>query len=191
MPHTNKTGRIAGEGAAMRHILEVDAAYDSAAWHDFGVALVGASAALLGLIIVVVSLHLKAVVGDSVLRRRAEILLGLFATTLAASAALLIPGQSRQALGIELMSFALIYIGFSTLATIRATRSERGVSRDRLARFVLGETSAGLILVGGLGLIFHALGGAYLVAAGIVLGVLSALLAVWSLFVGLGLELDG
>jgi hypothetical protein len=39
-------------------------------------------------------------------------------------------------------------------------------------------------------LIVHALGGAYLVAAGIVLGVLSALLAVWSLFVGLGLELD-
>ena len=69
--------------------------------HDFGVALVGASAALLGLIIVVVSLHLKAVVSDSVLRRRAEILLGLFATTLAASAARLIPGQSRQALGIE------------------------------------------------------------------------------------------
>ena len=80
----------------MRHIPEMNAAYDPAAWHDFGVALVGASAALLGLIIVVVSLHLKAVVSDSVLRRRAEILLGLFATTLAASAALLIPGQSRQ-----------------------------------------------------------------------------------------------
>jgi modulator of FtsH protease len=175
----------------MRHIPEMDAAYDPAAWHDFGVALVGASAALLGLIIVVVSLHLKAVVSDSVLRRRAEILLGLFATTLAASAALLIPGQSRQALGIEVMSFALIYISFSTLATIRATQSARGVSRDRLARFVLGELSAGLIFVGGLGLVVHALGGAYLVAAGIVLGVLSAMLAVWILFVGLGLELEG
>ena len=175
----------------MRHIPEMDAGYDPAAWHDFGVALVGASAALLGLIIVVVSLHLKAVVSDSVLRRRAEIVLGLFATTLAASAALLIPGQSRQALGIELMAFALIYITFSTLATIRATQSERGVSRDRLARFVLGELSAVLILVGGLGLVVHALRGAYLVGAGIVLGVLSAMLAVWILFVGLGVELDG
>jgi modulator of FtsH protease len=175
----------------MRHIAAMDAGYDPAAWHDFGVALVGASAALLGLIIVVVSLHLKAVVSDSVLRRRAEILLGLFATTLASSAALLIPGQSRQALGIELMSFALTYITFSTLATIRATQSERGVSRDRLARFVLGELSAGLIFVGGLGLVVHALGGAYLAAAGIVLGVLSAMLAVWFLFVGLGLEMEG
>lgn len=167
----------------------MDAAYDPAAWHDFAVGLVGASAALLGLVFVVVSLHLKAVVNDSVLRRRAEILLGLFATALAASAALLIPGQSREALGIELMTIALLYIGLSTLATVLATQSSRGVSRDRLVRFILGELSAGLIFVGGLGLVVHALGGAYLVAAGIVLGVLSSMLATWMLFVGLGVEL--
>jgi len=53
----------------------MDAACEPAAWHDFGVALAGASAPLLGLIIiiVVVSLHLKAVVSDSVLRRPASI----------------------------------------------------------------------------------------------------------------------
>jgi hypothetical protein len=135
----------------MRHIPAMDAAYDPAAWHDFGVALVSASAALLGLVFVVVSLHLGAVVDDPVLRRRAEIMLGLLATTLAASAALLVPGQSREALGIELMAIALIYISLSTLATFHATRSLRGVSRDRLARFFLGELSAGLIFAGGWG----------------------------------------
>jgi modulator of FtsH protease len=179
------------ERPAIRHIPEMDAAYDPAAWHDFGVGLVSATAALLGLVFVVVSLHLKAVVNDSVLRRRAEITLGLFATALVASAVLLIPGQSRQALGIELMPIALVYIGFSTLTTITAIRSQRGVSRDRLARFFFGEMSAGLIVVGGLGLVIHALGGAYLVAAGIILGVLCSMLAIWSLFVGLGLELEG
>jgi modulator of FtsH protease len=168
----------------------MDAAYDPAAWHDFGVALVSATAALLGLVFVVVSLHLKAVVNDSVLRRRAEITLGLFATALVASAVLLIPGQSRQALGFELMPIALVYIGFSTLTTIAATRSQRGVSRDRLARFFFGELSAGLIFVGGLGLVIHALGGAYLVAAGIIAGVLTSMLATWILFAGLGLELE-
>jgi hypothetical protein len=168
----------------------MDAAYDPAAWHDFGVALVSATAALLGLVFVVVSLHLKAVVNDSVLRRRAEITLGLFATALVASAVLLIPGQSRQALGFELMLIALVYISFSTLTTIAATRSERGVSRDRLARFVFGELSAGLIFVGGLGLVIHALGGAYFVAAGIIAGVLTSMLAIWILFVGLGFELE-
>ena len=166
----------------------MDAAYDPAAWHDFGVALVSATAALLGLVFVVVSLHLKAVVNDSVLRRRAEITLGLFATALVASAVLLIPGESREALGIELMLIALIYISLSTVATFRATHSPRGVSRDRLVRFLLGELSAGLIFVGGLGLLVHALGGAYLVAAGIVLSVLSAMLAIWILFFGLGFE---
>lgn len=166
----------------------MDAAYDPSAWHDFGVALVSASAALLGLVFVVVSLHLRAVVDDPVLRRRAEIMLGLLATTLGASAALLIPGQSRRALGIEVMPIALVYISLSTLATFRATHSPRGVSRDRLARFFIGELSAVMMFAGGLGLLVHALGGAYLVAAGVVLGVLIAMLAIWMLFVGLGFE---
>src|SRR6476661_8534111 len=113
----------------------MDAAYEPDAWHDVGVALVGGSAALLGLLFVVVSIHLRVVVDDPVLRRRAEIMLGLLATTFAASAALLIPGRGRQALGIELMPIALIYITLSTLATFRATRSRQGVSRDRFARF--------------------------------------------------------
>ena len=166
----------------------MDAAYEPEAWHDFGVALVGGSAALLGLLFVVVSIHLRVVVADPVLRRRAEIMLGLLATTFAASAALVVPGQSRQALGVELMPIALVYISLSTVATIRASRSQRGVSRDRLARFVVGELSAGLIFAGGLGLVVHALGGAYLVGAGIVLGVLSATLAIWMLFIGIEFE---
>ena len=74
----------------------MDAAYEPDAWHDFGVALVGGSAALLGLLFVVVSIHLQVVVDDPVLRRRAEIMLGLLATTFAASAALLIPGQGDR-----------------------------------------------------------------------------------------------
>jgi hypothetical protein len=37
-------------------------------------------------------------------------------------------------------------------------------------------------------LLVRTLGGAYLVAAGVVLGVLSAMLAIWMLFVGLALE---
>src|ERR1043166_2767506 len=86
------------------------------------------------------------------------------------------------------MPIALVYISLSTLATVRATHSTRGVSRDRLARFVIGELSAGLIFAGGLGLLVPALGGAYLVAAGVVLGVLTAMLAIWMLFVGLGFE---
>jgi hypothetical protein len=56
----------------MQHIAKMDAAYDPSAWNDFGVALVGASAALLGLVFVVVSIHLRAVADDPVLRRRAE-----------------------------------------------------------------------------------------------------------------------
>jgi len=52
----------------------------------------------------------------------------------------------------------------------------------------LRELSAGLIFAGGLELLVRALGGAYLVAAGVVLGVLSAMLAIGILFLGLGFE---
>ena len=115
----------------------MDAAYDPGAWNDFSVGFVSASAALLGLVFVVVSLHVRAVVDDGVLRHRAEIILGLLATTFAASSALLIPGQSREALGIELMPIALVYITLSSLATFRATHSPR-VSR---ATASLGSSS--------------------------------------------------
>jgi modulator of FtsH protease len=76
----------------------MDAAYEPDAWHDFGVALVGGSAALLGLLFVVVSIHLQVVVDDPVLRRRAEIMLGLLATTFAASAALVFRGRADRRL---------------------------------------------------------------------------------------------
>jgi hypothetical protein len=164
----------------------MDAAYDPGAWHDFGVALVSASAALVGLVFVAVSFHLRAVVEDPLLRSRAEVMLGMLATTLAVSAALLIPGQSRQALGFELMPIALVYVTLSSLASFRsATRSPRDVN---LARFFVGAISGGLIFLGGLGLLIRGLGGAYLVGAGTVLGVLVAMLAVWILFVGLAAE---
>jgi hypothetical protein len=170
--------------------LGMDVAYDPGAWHDFGVAFLGASAPLLGLVFVVVSLHVRAVIDDPVLRHRAEIILGLLATTLTASAALLIPSQSREALGLELMPIALAYLTLSSLATFHATHFEGGVSRDRLLRYIVGLLSAGLIFAGGLGLLVQALGGLYLVGAGIVLGVLIAMLATWMLMLFVGLMID-
>jgi modulator of FtsH protease len=166
----------------------MDVAYDPAAWRDFGVAFVGGISALLGLVFVVVSIHLRAVADDQVLRRRAEIGLGLLATMLAASAVLVIPGQSREALALELMPIAVVYMILSSRATFSATHSPQGVTRDRLARCFLGELSAGLVFAGGLGLLVHALGGAYLVGAGVILGVLSTMLALWTLFMGLEIE---
>jgi lipopolysaccharide export LptBFGC system permease protein LptF len=92
----------------------------------------------------VVSINLRAAAENLVLRRRAEIMLGLLAMTLAASAALVTPGRSREALGLELMPIALVYITLSSLATSSSVSS--------------------------------------------VLGLLSAMLAIWILFFGLGIE---
>lgn len=165
----------------------MDAAYDPAAWRDFGVALVSASAALLGLVFVVVSIHLRAVTDDPVLRRRAEIMLGLLATTFGLGGARDPGTEPRGARHRADADRAGLH------NPVGAGDLPRGAfPAGRLARpprsFFFGELSAGLIFAGGLGLLVHALGGAYLVAAGVILGVLSAMLAIWTLFVGLGLE---
>jgi len=166
----------------------MDAAYDPAAWRDFGVALVSASAALLGLVFVVVSIHLRAVTDDPVLRRRAEIMLGLLATTFGLGGARDPGTEPRGARHRADADRAGLHNPVGAGDLPRRFIPGGGVSRDRLARFFFGELSAGLIFAGGLGLLVHALGGAYLVAAGVILGVLSAMLAIWMLFVGLGLE---
>lgn len=78
-------------------------AYSNGTWSDFAVAHVGASAALLGLVFVGLSINLRAVIREPQLVSRAAEAVVLLGTVLATSTAVLLPGQSRWALGTELI----------------------------------------------------------------------------------------
>jgi len=70
-------------------------------WDNFFLGQVGASAALVGLLFVAVSLNLTRILSFAILPRRAMIALGLLLSFLLVSSLMLIPGQPRIVVGLE------------------------------------------------------------------------------------------
>ena len=86
----------------------MSSAYDAAQWADFGVAVVGATAALAGLLFVAVSINIERILRYPTLPRMAATTLILFGTALFAGILLLVPGQTHRALGTELLLLGIL-----------------------------------------------------------------------------------
>jgi hypothetical protein len=83
-------------------------AFDIKAWSDYAVAIVGAAAALAGLLFVAVSVNSAWFSSSEAHRGRAGQALVLFVVPLVTGILLLMPGQSTTALGIEIAAFGLL-----------------------------------------------------------------------------------
>ncbi len=83
-------------------------AFDIEAWSDYGTAIVGAAATLVGLLFVAVSVNTAWFSSSKEHRGRAGQALVLFVVPLVTSIMLLIPGQSTTALGIEIVASGLL-----------------------------------------------------------------------------------
>lgn len=99
-----------------------DAAFRLAAWHDFALMLGGAAAALTGLVFVAVSLQLRALAHDRLLRQRASSSVLFLFTIVAAAAAVLAP-QSPRLVGVEFLVLVVTTMVFSR-AGLREPRLE-------------------------------------------------------------------
>src|SRR3954469_21335169 len=100
-------------------------AFDIKAWSDYGVAIVGAAAVLVGLLFVAVSVNSAWFSSSTTHRGRAGQALVLFVVPLVTGILMLIPGQSTTALGIELAAFGFL-VGRVFLALgSRCPRSSR------------------------------------------------------------------
>jgi hypothetical protein len=77
--------------------------YFTASWSDFSVAVVGASAALTGLLVVAVSINIERILAIDALTVRSLSTMVLFIVPLVIGMLLLVPEQPRTALGVELM----------------------------------------------------------------------------------------
>src|SRR5215472_16623795 len=73
-------------------------------WHDFFLMVRGGAAALTGLVVVAMSLHLEVIAGDPVLRHRARSILTGLAAVFMRCALALMGGQGGRAVASELFA---------------------------------------------------------------------------------------
>jgi modulator of FtsH protease len=164
-------------------------AYSPAQWSDFALAQLGASAALLGLVFVGMSINLKEFVQSPSLVNRGLEAIMLLATVLLTATAVLIPNQSRDAVGVELVIIGAFVSGVVMRLQRGAganlvARGERGPTRASVAfRRVLGLGSTALIVVAGVLLLAQAGGGLYWWPAAIAAAYIGAIVNAWVLLV--------
>jgi hypothetical protein len=94
-------------------------AYDPLSWQNFYVMAGGAAAALTGLLFVAMSLHSKAITTNPFFANRAVGSLVSLMTQLFLAAAILVPGQSVEMLGVEVEIAAVFFLGFTIWTILR------------------------------------------------------------------------
>jgi hypothetical protein len=164
-------------------------AYRIGDWESFALAHVGASAALLGLVFVVISINLRDIVGSGPLVHRAGEAVVLLGGVLAVATVVLIPGQRKDVLSAELILlagalFAVILFMQRDAVTQPTDPGRPGPPRGSLAmRRAFGLGAAVLIALAGITLAAEAGGGLYWLPAAILAAYAGSLSNAWILII--------
>ncbi|MCD2442888.1 hypothetical protein LQ757_11450 [Agromyces sp. SYSU K20354] len=160
-------------------------------WSEFNVAMLGATAALAGLLIVAMSVNIGEIMKTATLPSRAAAAIATLVVAIVATALGLVPGQPHWLYGAEVLAATLV-AGELEVHAMRTILNEPGTSGgQRIAKSVVGLlplasfiVGAVLLIVGGAGggLALVAAGLAFL-AAGSVLAVVTAILYAWIVLV--------
>jgi modulator of FtsH protease len=158
--------------------------YSTASWTAVFSALVGASAALTGLLFVALSINLSQVIkGPGLIGRAIEVLV-LLTSVLVVSTMLLIPGQGPGTTGVEILAVALVEIVFLGVIHVRAPRKALGVSPPMFAmRVSAAQASPLLMAVGGISLLVQNGGGLDWIVPAMVVAMVTAIIGAWVMLV--------
>lgn len=155
-------------------------------WSEFNVAMVGATAALAGLLIVAMSVNIGTIMTSKTMPARLAASIAALVLALTVCALGLIPGQPLVAYGIEIL-VATLGAGVFQWHAVALVFRQPGVP----ANYRLGQSAAGVFpilafLAGGV-LVASGAGEAGLVAAAIgsILAIIAALLMAWVVLVEL------
>jgi hypothetical protein len=156
--------------------------YVPAEWHEFFVAAVGASAALLGLLFVTISINLKHILKYRHLPGKAAGTLGTLLSVLVVCSFGLAPGQSNRTFGVEILATgAVVAIQAIWVSVGKRTQGDPLSWTIGNLPFLLFP---GLAFVGGgSSLVAGSGGGLYWVLAGTVLTFVAASVNAWVLLV--------
>jgi hypothetical protein len=165
-------------------MFDPDVAYAPALWSSFLSAEVSASAALTGLLFVAVSINLAKIIEFPHLTPRAAKALATLVGVLFAASFCLVPGQSREQLGLELTGTGVLAWVAVTWTQYRHSRGNPYVSKvQRWFDRALVQTAAIPVVLCGVSLICGRGGGLYWLVAGVVLSFVCALLDAWVLLI--------
>ena len=153
-------------------------------WENLLIAEVGASAALLGLIFVGVSINLTRIISIPGLPDRAFLALVILLTILIMSSLLLVPGQSLTLVGIELLVFGLIvWIIATRLDVIILLKKEPQYRSSYMLNLVLSQLALLPYIVAGILVLTRGAGGLYWLVPAIIISFIKAILDAWVLLV--------
>ena len=155
-----------------------------ASWSEFNVAMVGATAALAGLLIVAMSVNIAEIMKSGTLPPRAASSIAALVLAITASAFGLIPGQPVVAYGIEVL-VAAFAAGLFQVHAIRVVARERHVApMDRVLKSVAGVLPVAAFLAGAVLVIAGTVEiGLIAMAVGSVLSIIAALIIAWVVLV--------
>jgi hypothetical protein len=159
-------------------------AYHVEEWVEFGVAIAGAAAVLTGLIFVSVSINLEKVLQVHGLPGRAGESIVMFAAVLLLSFALLMPGQSHVAVGVELLlGGALLAALLMLIALPGLNQPTRQPVSWRVVRIGAGWVISLPVVVAGISMLAERGGGLYWLAAAFALAFAAGIANAWVLLV--------
>jgi hypothetical protein len=123
-------------------------------WHEFFLSVVGAGAALTGLVFVAISLHPREIASSPVLRTRAQGAMFGFTAVLFVGLAMSIPSPSDRLAATAVGAIALlVLIG---VFRIQLTQVRHPVRSSAFVRWLLHAIAVALVAVGGFGLAINA-----------------------------------
>lgn len=157
--------------------------YEAEAWSEFGVGVVGAAAALAGLLFVAMSINISRIVAIKTLPARAAGNLIMFVLPLLLGTWILIPGQDTAVLGLELSGTGLLAGGLLLRLGRPSNRSGESWASWWFGSLAPSVLVAALTLVGGVTMIVGAGGGLYWVAPAVAVSFATGLTGAWVLLV--------
>ena len=153
------------------------------AWSEFNVAMVGATAALAGLVIVAASVNIGDIIKEVSLTARLAAGIAGLVLALASSTLGLIPDVGTLPYGVATILFAIGAGAFQAQATRRIFENRRPENRLRLLKSAVGFFAPAAYLVGGALLVAGRSDGLVWFAAGSIIAIIAALLVSWIVLV--------
>jgi modulator of FtsH protease len=158
-------------------------AFEISDWKDLFVATAGASAALAGLVFVALSINIDRILSNEGLPERALQTVLLLLSVVLVSIIALIPGQSRVALGVELLVEALVFGAVIAILFRRSLPPSSSPRSWRLSRQIVMATGTVPLIIGGASVLAHTGGGLYWTVGGIIFAIAGAVMNAWVLMV--------